>query len=74
MITYRKANAGDIRPALDLALRVFIKFHTPDCQQKEVRSYFTTRFTDECYLNDFESRQKFCRIFLRGVLYDLLSW
>jgi predicted N-acetyltransferase YhbS len=30
MITYRKATADDIRPALDLALRVFIEFDAPD--------------------------------------------
>ena len=57
MITYKKANADEIRPALDLALRVFVKLHTPDCQQKAVSSYFTTRFKDECYLSDFESGQ-----------------
>lgn len=30
MIAYRKATADDIRPALDLALRVFIEFDAPD--------------------------------------------
>jgi 8-oxo-dGTP pyrophosphatase MutT (NUDIX family)/GNAT superfamily N-acetyltransferase len=57
MIAYRKANVGDIRPVLDLALSVFIKFHTPDCEQKAISSYFTARFKDESYLNDFESGQ-----------------
>jgi len=27
MIAYRKANVDEIRPSLDLALRVYIKFH-----------------------------------------------
>ena len=30
MITYRKATADDIRPALDLALKVFMEFDAPD--------------------------------------------
>jgi len=55
MFAYRKANVDDIRPALDLALRVFIKFHTPDCEQKAIGNYFAARLKDECYINDFVS-------------------
>ena len=31
MITYRKAAAGDIRPAFELALRVFMEYEAPAC-------------------------------------------
>ena len=33
MIVYRKARPDDVRPALELALRVFIEYEVPDYGQ-----------------------------------------
>ena len=57
MITYRKAHADDVQASLDLALRVLVQFHAPDCEQKAVSNYFTARFKDEQYLKSFKSGQ-----------------
>jgi GNAT superfamily N-acetyltransferase len=39
MITYRKATAEDIRPALDLALRVFMEFDAPENEPEGVEKF-----------------------------------
>lgn len=47
MITYRKATSEDVRPALDLALRVFMEFEAPDYEPKA-----TVNFTKDCIENE----------------------
>lgn len=47
MITYRKASANDIRPALDLALRVFMEFEASEYEPEA-----TPRFKADVVYND----------------------
>ena len=47
MITYKKASAGDVRPALDLALRVFMAF-----EAAEYEPGATCRFKDDIVYNN----------------------
>ncbi len=47
MITYRKASIDDIRPALDLSLKVFMEFEAAEYEQEA-----TARFKSDVVYND----------------------
>ena len=48
MITYRRATPEDVRPALDLALKVFIEFETPGYEPIAI-----VNFKKDCIDNQF---------------------
>lgn len=47
MITYRKATADDVRPALDLALKVFMEFEAAEYEPEA-----TVNFRKDCIENE----------------------
>ncbi|MDD2502618.1 MAG: hypothetical protein PHP79_06740 [Clostridia bacterium] len=47
IITYRKASIDDIRPALDLSLRVFMEFEAAEYEPEA-----TSRFKSDVVYND----------------------
>ncbi|MDD2362938.1 MAG: GNAT family N-acetyltransferase [Oscillospiraceae bacterium] len=51
MITYRKATADDIRPALDLALRVFMEYEAPDYEPEAAVNFKKDCIKNEAYIN-----------------------
>lgn len=54
-ITYRKATADDIRPALDLALRVFIEFEVPDYEPRAIEKFKNDCIENKEYINNYVS-------------------
>ena len=47
MIIYRKATAGDVRSALDLALRTFIEFQLPDYEPQALLHFKSVHIDNE---------------------------
>lgn len=52
---YRKAKPEDVRPALNLALRMFVEFQMPDYEPKALEHFISARIKNENYLNDYET-------------------
>lgn len=55
MITYRKATADDVRPALDLDLQMFVKFQMPDYEPQALEFFKAARTENQKYINDYET-------------------
>ncbi len=55
MITYRQAAPDDVRPALDLALRMFIKFQMPDYEPQALEHFKAAHINNENYIHDYTS-------------------
>lgn len=54
-ITYRKATADDIRPALDLALQIFIQFELPDYEPGAIEKFKNDCIENKEYINNYAS-------------------
>jgi hypothetical protein len=52
MITYRKATADDVRPALELALRVFMKYQAPEYEPYGVMNFKNHCIEDKQYVTN----------------------
>jgi 8-oxo-dGTP diphosphatase len=51
MIIYRKATADDVRPALELALQVFMKYQAPEYEPNGVVNFKNYCIEDKTYIN-----------------------
>ena len=66
MITYRKATADDVRPALDLALRSFIQFQLPDYEPQALMHFKAVHIDNENYIQDYISNKNIMFVALDG--------
>jgi 8-oxo-dGTP diphosphatase len=66
MITYRKAAADDVRPALDLVLNMFVKFQMPDYEPQALEYFKAARTENENYIGDYEAGKNMMFIALDG--------
>jgi GNAT superfamily N-acetyltransferase len=57
MITYRKATINDIRPALDLALDLFMEFQAPTFSESGINKFVTGCINNEKYISNYTSEK-----------------
>lgn len=55
MITYRKATKEDVRPALELALRVFMEFEAMDYEPEAVERFKEDIVNNDVAINNWET-------------------
>lgn len=64
--TYRKANPEDVRPALDLALCVFMEFEAPEYEPKAVDKFKTDIVYNEQFIKNWENGTNSMYVALHG--------
>ena len=55
MISYRKANAEDIYPALELALKVFMEYNAPGYEPISILNFKTDCVDNQSYIDSLKS-------------------
>ena len=66
MITYRKATANDVRPALDFALRVFMEFDAPDFEPVYTINFKKGVMENDAYIERLLSNENLMFVALDG--------
>lgn len=66
MITYRRVTPEDVRPALDLALKVFMEFEAPDYEPEAVMNFKHDVVENEGYIKAVNEGKRLMFIALNG--------